>query len=93
MTQIILVRHGQTPWNLDKIFRGSKDIPLNDQGREEARLAGEWLQGETIHAAYASPAVPGPGHRPRHCPAPQSGGRGPAGAHRSVLRRLGGDAP
>ena len=55
MTQIILVRHGQTPWNLDKIFRGSRDIPLNDQGREEARLAGEWLKGETIHAAYASP--------------------------------------
>jgi len=55
MTQIILVRHGQTPWNLDKIFRGSKDIPLNDQGREEARLAGEWLKGETIHAAYTSP--------------------------------------
>jgi len=55
MTQIMLVRHGQTPWNLDKIFRGSKDIPLNDQGREEARLAGEWLKGETIHAAYCSP--------------------------------------
>ena len=55
MTGIILVRHGQTPWNLDKIFRGSRDIPLNDQGREEARLAGEWLRGETIHAAYTSP--------------------------------------
>ncbi len=55
MTQIILVRHGQTPWNKDKIFRGSVDIPLNDQGREEARLAGEWLKGDTIHAAYTSP--------------------------------------
>jgi phosphoserine phosphatase len=55
MTQIILVRHGQTPWNKAKIFRGSKDIPLNDQGREEARLAGEWLKGEAIHAAYTSP--------------------------------------
>lgn len=55
MTQIILVRHGQTPWNKDKIFRGSRDIPLNDTGREEARLAGEWLKGETIHAAFCSP--------------------------------------
>ncbi len=55
MTRIILVRHGQTPWNKDKIFRGSRDIPLNDQGREEARLAGEWLKGEAIHAAYCSP--------------------------------------
>jgi broad specificity phosphatase PhoE len=55
MTRIILVRHGQTPWNKDKIFRGSRDIPLNDTGREEARLAGEWLKGEVIHAAYCSP--------------------------------------
>ena len=55
MTRIILVRHGQTPWNKDKIFRGSRDIPLNDTGREEARLAGEWLKGEAIHAAYCSP--------------------------------------
>jgi broad specificity phosphatase PhoE len=55
MTRIILVRHGQTPWNKDKIFRGSHDIPLNDQGREEARLAGDWLKGETFHAAYCSP--------------------------------------
>jgi broad specificity phosphatase PhoE len=55
MTQIILVRHGQTPWNKEKIFRGSKDVPLNDTGREEARLAGEWLKGEQIHAAYCSP--------------------------------------
>jgi broad specificity phosphatase PhoE len=55
MTQIILVRHGQTPWNKDKIFRGTVDIPLNDTGREEARLAGEWLKAETIHAAYTSP--------------------------------------
>ncbi len=55
MTKIILVRHGQTTWNKDKKYRGSKDISLNDQGREEARLAGEWLKGETIHAAYSSP--------------------------------------
>lgn len=55
MTRIILVRHGQTPWNADKIFRGTVDVPLNDAGREEAELAGEWLQKEAIHAAYSSP--------------------------------------
>jgi broad specificity phosphatase PhoE len=55
MTHIILVRHGRTPWNKDKIFRGTVDIPHDDVGREEARLAGEWLKGETIHAAYCSP--------------------------------------
>jgi broad specificity phosphatase PhoE len=58
MTQIILVRHGRTPWNKDKIFRGSKDIPLDDLGREEAWAAAEWLKDETIHAAYTSPARP-----------------------------------
>ena len=93
MTQIILVRHGQTPWNLDKIFRGSRDIPLNGQGREEARLAGEWLKGRHHPRRLLFAPVPGPGHRGGHCPAPQAGGCGPAGPHRSVLRRLGGDAP
>lgn len=55
MTRIILARHGNTPWNKDKIFRGSKDVPLDDQGREEARALAEWLKDETIHAAYTSP--------------------------------------
>ena len=55
MTQIILARHGNTPWNKDKIFRGSKDIPLDDQWQEEARALGEWLKDETIQAAYTSP--------------------------------------
>ena len=54
MTTIILVRHGQNPWNKDKIFRGSRAIPLNDQGRE-GPLAGEWLREGPIHTAYCSP--------------------------------------
>jgi len=55
MIQIILVRHGRTAWNKDKIFRGTVDIPHDEVGQQEASLAGEWLKGETIHAAYASP--------------------------------------
>jgi broad specificity phosphatase PhoE len=55
MTRIILVRHGETPWNKDRIFRGSLDVPLNDTGREEARLAGEWLREEKMDAVYSSP--------------------------------------
>jgi broad specificity phosphatase PhoE len=55
MTQIILVRHGRTPWNKNKIFRGTIDIPHDEVGEKEALLAGEWLQNETIQAAYASP--------------------------------------
>ena len=55
MTQIILASNGNTPWDKDKIFQGSKDIPLDDLGREEAWAVGEWLKDETIHAAYTSP--------------------------------------
>ena len=55
MTRIILARHGNTPWNKDTIFRGSKDIPLDDQGREEAKALAEWLKDDTIQAAYTSP--------------------------------------
>jgi len=55
MTQIILVRHGRTPWNKDKIFRGTVDIPHDEVGEKEVLLAGEWLKDESIQAAYASP--------------------------------------
>jgi phosphoserine phosphatase len=55
MTQIILVSNGNTPWDKDKIFQGSKDISLDDLGREEAWAVGKWLKDETIHATYTSP--------------------------------------
>jgi phosphoserine phosphatase len=55
MTQIILTSNGNTPWDQDKIFQGSKDIPLDDLGREEAWAAGQWLKDENIHAVYTSP--------------------------------------
>ncbi len=55
MTRILLVRHGRTEWNKDQIFRGSVDVPLDEQGRKEAARAGDWLKGETFHAAYSSP--------------------------------------
>lgn len=55
MTRVYLVRHGQTAWNLEEIFRGRADIPLDDTGRKEAHLAGEALREETIQAVYSSP--------------------------------------
>jgi broad specificity phosphatase PhoE len=36
MTQIILVSNGNTPWEKEKFFQGSKDISLDEIGREEA---------------------------------------------------------
>ncbi|MHB9075333.1 MAG: histidine phosphatase family protein [Desulfobaccales bacterium] len=55
MPQIILVSNGNTPWDKDKIFQGSKDILLDDLGREEAWALGKWLKDENIHAVYTSP--------------------------------------
>ncbi len=41
--RIVLVRHGQTDFNVERRFQGIIDHPLNDHGREQARLAGEVL--------------------------------------------------
>jgi len=54
-TTIILVRHGETKWNLNNIFRGAYDIPLNDNGRDQAHLTAEALKAYPINAAYTSP--------------------------------------
>ncbi len=54
-TQIILVRHGQTDWNLEGRYQGGAEVPLNAPGREQAeRLAAE-LSGMRIDALYCSP--------------------------------------
>ncbi len=54
MPKLILVRHGQSLWNLEDRFTGWVDVPLTDQGREEARKAGHRLAGIEIHVAYTS---------------------------------------
>ena len=38
MSNLILVRHGQSEWNLENRFTGWKDVPLTDQGKEEANM-------------------------------------------------------
>jgi len=54
MSRLILVRHGQSLWNLENRFTGWVDVPLTDQGRSEARTAGERLKGTPIDVAYTS---------------------------------------
>lgn len=41
MTTLYLIRHGQTDWNLEGKYTGQSDIPLNDTGRAQARLAAD----------------------------------------------------
>lgn len=55
MTTIYLARHGQTDWNKQEIFRGRKDIPLNEHGRHEARALSEHLTRVNFAACFASP--------------------------------------
>lgn len=57
MTETILglLRHGQTDWNIDLRLQGSTDIPLNDTGRAQARLAASSLNREDWDVILASP--------------------------------------
>jgi len=55
MTEIILVRHGETEWNVAEIFRGRIDIELNETGIKQAELLAEYLSKIKIDAIYSSP--------------------------------------
>ncbi|HEY7604742.1 MAG TPA: histidine phosphatase family protein [Gaiellaceae bacterium] len=54
MTTILLVRHGETDWNVDRRVQGHSDTPLNDTGRAQAQALGEELAGEQIDVVYSS---------------------------------------
>jgi 2,3-bisphosphoglycerate-dependent phosphoglycerate mutase len=53
---LVLVRHGQSEWNLKNLFTGWRDVDLTEQGVAEAREAGRKLkaQGITFDIAYTS---------------------------------------
>jgi broad specificity phosphatase PhoE len=55
MTEIILVRHGETEWNASETFRGRADIDLNETGLRQAELVGKYLSAEKIDHIYSSP--------------------------------------
>jgi 2,3-bisphosphoglycerate-dependent phosphoglycerate mutase len=54
MPQLVLIRHGQSQWNLENRFTGWIDIPLSPKGEEEARNAGEKIKGFKFDKVYTS---------------------------------------
>ena len=48
MSFLILVRHGQSTWNLEKKFTGWVDVDLTDTGKSEAKKAGFLIKEKKI---------------------------------------------
>ncbi|RYM06666.1 histidine phosphatase family protein [Sporolactobacillus sp. THM7-7] len=57
MTEICLVRHGETDWNALGKLQGREDIPLNTRGKEQAKMVGQYLKGTHFSAVYTSPLL------------------------------------
>lgn len=56
MSRLVLLRHGESQWNLENRFTGWVDVPLSEKGIEEARKAGEILKSKKLRfdVAYTS---------------------------------------
>lgn len=56
MYKLVLLRHGQSQWNLENRFTGWTDVDLTEQGRQEAEAAGKLFldEGYTFDMAYTS---------------------------------------
>lgn len=54
MTKLVLLRHGESQWNLENRFTGWVDVPLSAKGITEAESAGEKLKGYVFDRAFTS---------------------------------------
>jgi broad specificity phosphatase PhoE len=55
MAKLILARHGETVWNVEKVFRGRADVDLDEVGVRQAELLGKYLSNWELEAIYSSP--------------------------------------
>jgi broad specificity phosphatase PhoE len=55
MAELILVRHGETVWNVEKIYRGRTDVRLDEVGIKQAELLAKYLGNWQLAAIYSSP--------------------------------------
>lgn len=54
MTRLILIRHGETEWNVEGRWQGHADVPLNGRGRAQAEEVAQALSRTKIDAIYVS---------------------------------------
>ncbi len=54
MSTLVLIRHGQSQWNLENRFTGWSDVPLTEQGRKDAATVGAALRDLTFDSAWTS---------------------------------------
>lgn len=57
MKQLVLVRHGQSIWNLENRFTGWTDVGLSEKGIEQAKEAGKLLKEKRFHFDMAFTSV------------------------------------
>lgn len=55
MSKILIFRHGETDYNVEKRLQGFLDIPLNERGKRQAKELSEKLKAEKIDLMYSSP--------------------------------------
>jgi broad specificity phosphatase PhoE len=55
MTELIVARHGETAWNVERVFRGTADVDLNEIGVRQAELLGKYLSNWELEAICSSP--------------------------------------
>lgn len=53
--RIMMIRHGETEWSKTGQHTGRSDIALTDNGQEDARRLGRWLEGQSFDHVFTSP--------------------------------------